>query len=388
MSGSGLHIMIAAGESSGDMLGADLMMALCELDADVRITGLGGQAMEARGLKSLFPMADIAVMGIFEILPRLPNLLSRINQMAEYVIAQQPDALVLIDSPEFAHRVAKKVKASLPNVPIITYVAPTVWAWRQGRAAKMKAYMDHILAVLPFEPRVFESLNGPGCTYVGHSAIHRMGSSGNVSSFRSKYGFAKGDIIAVLPGSRMSEIRRLLPIYRQVIETLEADLAGLHLVIPAVAHLSTQIRDEVAGWRVPVTVVEGEDDKLDLFHSAHCALVASGTVSLELALVGLPMVVAYKMDRLMEFVLPRIIKAPSVVLPNLILDRPLVPEFLTDRCRADLIAGALSSLIANEGGLRDYQIEGFKGVAELMRPAGGSPSRTAAMKILELAAEA
>ena len=380
-----LHIMIAAGESSGDMLGAELMAALRNMHPAITISGLGGQAMEAQGLESLFPMAEIAVMGVSEILPRLPNLLRRINQMANYVISQQPDALVLIDSPEFAHRVAKKVKAELPDLPIITYVAPTVWAWRQGRAAKMKAYMDHVLAVLPFEPRVFESLNGPECSYVGHSAIHRMGTKKQATNFRQKYGFGKDKIIAILPGSRVSEIRRLLPVYRDVFQSLEAKLAGFRLVVPAVSHLTSQIVEEVTDWRLPVTVIEGEDDKLGLFHSAHCALVASGTVSLELALVGVPMVVAYKMDRLMEFVLPRLIKIPSGVLPNLILDRPLIPEFLADRCRADLISEALLALVNNEGGLREYQLQGLKEVAEHMQPPDGSPSRTAANKILELA---
>ena len=154
MSGDGLHVMIAAGESSGDMLGADLMVALRQMDSSIKISGLGGKAMETEGLDSLFPMADIAVMGIAEILPRLPSLLRRINEMAAYVIDQDPNVLVLIDSPEFAHRVAKKVKALKPELPVITYVAPTVWAWRQSRAAKMKSYMDHILSVLPFEPQV------------------------------------------------------------------------------------------------------------------------------------------------------------------------------------------------------------------------------------------
>ncbi len=385
MKGDFAHIMIVAGESSGDQLGAGLMGALRVQRPRVKISGLGGHAMIEAGLNSLFPMADIAVMGVAEILPRLPNLLRRINEMVAYIVMEKPDALVLIDSPEFTHRVAKKVKQVLPDLLIIVYVAPTVWAWRQGRAHKMKQYIDHILSVLPFEPRVFKNLGGPICSYVGHSAVAQLGSKKTANGFLKKYQFAKKDkIIALLPGSRISEVKRLLPIYHDTLALIEDEMTDCHLVLPTVSHLHDFIADEVKKWHLPVTLVEGEEDKLGLFHKAHTALVASGTVSLELSLIGVPMIVAYKMDKIIEFIIPRLVKTPSVVLPNLILDQPLVPEFLTRRCNPHLIAPALAGLINNNGGLRDYQLKGFEQVKSRMQPATGTPSQTAALKVLEL----
>ncbi len=381
------HIMIAAGEASGDQLGGELMQALKKAAPQARITGLGGEAMKAQGLTSLFPMRDIAVMGLAEILPRLPLLLRRIQEMVDYVLAQSPDVLVMIDSPEFAHRVARKVKKQRPDIKIVIYVAPTVWAWRQGRAQKMRQFADHVLAVLPFEPRVYRALDGPDCHYVGHSVVQRMGTKKQGAAFKKKLSISKQEkIIAILPGSRISEIKRLLPIYRQVFTQLADQLPDCRFMLPAVAHLKAVIEAETANWPIKIELIEGEADKLGLFHAAHAALIASGTVSLELAMVGLPMIVAYKMDPVMEYVVPRMSKIPSVVLPNLILDEPLVPEFILHRCRAELIAPAFLALINNQSGLRDFQLAGLKRAQEIMQPPEGSPSQSAARRILDIIA--
>lgn len=395
---SGLHIMIAAGENSGDRLGAQLMASLKHAQADIKITGLGGPDMQAQGLASLFPMDDIAVMGVGEILARLRLILRRISQMVDFVVRENPDILVLIDSPEFAHRVAKKVKKQKPDLLIIDYVAPSVWAWRQRRAKKMRNYFDHVLAILPFEPNVFKALNGPDCTYVGHPATENLApidtessraENSRVENFREKYKIENTDsLIAVLPGSRMSEVKRMLNPLHETIKRVAQDADNLQFIIPAVPHLKEFITASVTDWDVDVLVIEGADDKLGLFHAAHCAIAASGTSSFELGLVGLPMIIGYRMGAFMEFIGAHLIRTPSVVLPNLILDKPIVPEFLGTRCHADLLAPALLALINNDGKCRDRQMAAFVEMRRIMQPKNGTQSMSAALKILDLSQKA
>jgi len=392
-SGGVPHIIIIAGESSGDALGGELIKELRARKTEIRISGIGGPFMTAQGLDSIFPMADIAVMGLREIVPRLVPIMRRISETVAYVCRAKPHALVLIDSPEFTHRVARRIKKQLPELPIIAYVAPTVWAWRHRRARHMTNYFDYVLALLPFEPRVFQQLGGPPCAYVGHPLVKRMLSSiqekretqSEAQNFRTR--FAIGDaetLLAVLPGSRISEIKRLLPIFGDTLRLLAPRLNGLRVGVPVVPHVQQQVADCVANWPLKVELITDEADKMGLFHAARAALTASGTAALELALANLPMIVAYKADIILEYVLRRIVQTPSVVLPNLILDRPVVPEYLMERCTPALLAPAVHALLTNAEGLHDSQSAAFAELQDIMQ-AKDAPLQSAAEKVLEFA---
>ena len=414
------HIIVIAGESSGDALGGELIKELRARKTDLLISGIGGPSMTAQGLNSIFPMADIAVMGLREIVPRLVPIMRRIRETVAYVCRAKPHALVLIDSPEFTHRVARRIKKQLPNLPIIAYVAPTVWAWRHRRARHMTNYFDYVLALLPFEPRVFQQLGGPPCAYVGHPLVKRMLSSAQVQreaqseaqshtqvqseaqvqreaqsktqNFRTRFAINDNEtLLAVLPGSRISEIKRLLPIFGETLRLLAPRLNGLRVGVPVVPHVQQQVALGVANWPLKVELITDEADKTALFHAARAALTASGTASLELALANLPMIVAYKADIILEYVLRRIVQTPSVVLPNLILDKPVVPEYLMERCTATLLAPALYGLLTNAEGLHDSQSAAFAELRDIMQAdntmqaKNKEPLQNAAEKVLELA---
>ncbi|MDD9841249.1 MAG: lipid-A-disaccharide synthase [Alphaproteobacteria bacterium] len=396
------HIIIIAGESSGDALGGELIKELRARKTDLLISGIGGPSMAAQGLNSIFPMADIAVMGLREIVPRLVPIMRRIRETVAYVCRAKPHALVLIDSPEFTHRVARRIKKQLPDLPIIAYVAPTVWAWRHRRARHMTNYFDYVLALLPFEPRVFQQLGGPPCAYVGHPLVKRMLSSAQMQreaqaqseaqNFRARFAINDNEtLLAVLPGSRISEIKRLLPIFGETLRLLAPRLNGLRVGVPVVPHVQQQVAMGVANWPLKVELVADETDKTALFDVARAALTASGTATLELALANLPMIVAYKADIILEYVLRRIVQTPSVVLPNLILDKPVVPEYLMERCTATLLAPALYGLLTNAEGLHDSQSAAFAELQDIMQADNAmqaknkEPLQNAADKVLELA---
>ncbi len=341
-----LTIALIAGEASGDQLGFKLMQALRLLHPDCRFIGVGGDRMREEGLNSLFPMSDIAVMGILPVLGRLPLILRRIRETADFVISSQPDALVIIDSPDFTHRVARRVRQSKPDIPIINDVSPTVWAWRPGRAARMRAYIDHVLALLPFEPEAHQRLGGPTCTYIGHPLIERL------DELRPDAGEAhrrasKPPIVLVLPGSRRGEIARLMAPFGEAIALLAQQSPDpIDFVLPAVSHLEGMIRAAMADWPVKPRLVMGEADKYAAFRTARCALAASGTVTLELALAGVPHVVGYRVSML-EAQLRYLIQVSTIVLPNLILGHNAVPEFLQEACNGPALATALLPLLTD-----------------------------------------
>ncbi len=341
-----LTIALIAGEASGDQLGFKLMQALRLLHPDCRFIGVGGDRMREEGLNSLFPMSDIAVMGILPVLGRLPLILRRIRETADFVISSQPDALVIIDSPDFTHRVARRVRQSKPDIPIINDVSPTVWAWRPGRAARMRAYIDHVLALLPFEPEAHQRLGGPTCTYIGHPLIERL------DELRPDAGEAhrrasKPPIVLVLPGSRRGEIARLMAPFGEAIALLAQQSPDpIDFVLPAVSHLEGMIRAAMADWPVKPRLVLGEADKYAAFRTARCALAASGTVTLELALAGVPHVVGYRVSML-EAQLRYLIQVSTIVLPNLILGHNAVPEFLQEACNGPALATALLPLLTD-----------------------------------------
>ena len=385
MSGAGaprpLRVFIVAGEHSGDHLGAGLLAALRGRVPALDVAGVGGEAMMRQGLVPLFPLSDIAVMGFVPVLARLPDLLRRIRQTAEAAVAARPDVLVIVDSPDFTHRVARRVRALAPAIPIVDYVSPTVWAWRPGRAPAMRAYVDHLLALLPFEPEAHRRLGGPPCSYVGHPLIERLDSlRPNPAEARAR----ERPTLLVLPGSRRSEIRRLTAVFGAAVARVARAVPGLDIVLPAVTDLADDIRARVADWPVAPRVVTGEAAKLAAFRTARAALAASGTVTLELALAGVPMAVAYRVSPF-ETWLRFVVKVPSIVLPNLILGENAIPEFLQQACTAEALSAALVPLLGDTPE-RAAQCAAFARLDAAMRIAPGStPSAEAASRVLAAA---
>lgn len=382
-----LAIWIVAGEESGDQLGAKLMRSLkARFGAGrVRFAGVGGHAMEREGLKSVFPLEDIAVMGFSAVIARLPTILRRIRMTADAAVAAKPDLLVIIDSPDFTHRVARAVRARAPGIPIVDYVSPSVWAWRPGRAPKMRAYVDHLLALLPFEPEAHQRLGGPPTTYVGHPLIERLDEIRPAAGERG----APPDEplrLLVLPGSRRSEVSRLMEPFGQALALLkERSPRPFEVTIPAVPHLAGEIRQRAADWPVTPTFVEGEAAKWAAFRRADAALAASGTVTLELGLSGVPMVVAYRVSKLEE-VLKYLIKAPSIVLTNLVLGENVIPELIQWDCTPEKLADALLPLLSDTPERR-RQEEAFRRLDDLMRIGDEQPSERAARIVAEVLEE-
>jgi lipid-A-disaccharide synthase len=373
-------IWLVAGEDSGDQLGAKLMRALRATAPDAAFGGVGGEAMEAEGFSSLFPLDDVAVMGYLPVLARARTLLRRIRETAEAVARARPDVLVIIDSPGFTHAVARRVRKAAPGIPIVDYVSPSVWAWRPWRAKGMRAFIDHVMALLPFEPDAHLRLGGPPCTYVGHPLIERL-SELRSAPLDSRPREAGPHSVVVLPGSRRSEIERLMPVFGQALGQL-SQRVRIEAVLPAVTRHRALIERLAVDWPVPVRIVTGETAKYAAFRGARAALAASGTVTLELALAGVPMVVAYKVSRAEEFIARRLIQVPSIVLPNLILAENAMPEYVQAACTPARLAGALQPLLAG-GPERDTQRAALARIDGRMRlPGDDTPSQAAARIVL------
>lgn len=379
------------GEESGDQLGSRLMQALiARTGGAVRFSGVGGHRMEALGLASLFPLHDIAVMGFGPVLARLPTILRRIRDTVAAVLASSADILVVIDSPDFTHRVARKVRAARPDLPIVDYVSPSVWAWRPGRAAAMRGYVDHLLAVLPFEPEIHRRLGGPPTTYVGHPLVDRPELLRPAAGERTPVAQADPPTLLVLPGSRSGEIERLLAVYGETTARLAAGGARFRAVIPAVDRLADRIRTAVAGWPVAPVVLTGEAAKFTAFRTAHAALATSGTVTLELALAGVPMTVAYRRDPLFRVIteivrrIPGQVQVSSFVLPNIILGDSVVPQHLDADVTPARLAADLAPLLSDTAARR-RQTEAFERLWEVMTPPGGRAADVAADVVLRLA---
>jgi lipid-A-disaccharide synthase len=379
-------IWLIAGEESGDQLGAKLMRALkAQLGPDgVTFGGVGGHAMEREGLRSIFPLSDIAVMGLVHVVARLPSLLRRASAAVAAAVAAKPDVLIIIDAPDFTHVVAKRVRKTLPDMPVINYVSPTVWAWRPWRARKMRAYVDHILAIKPFEPEALRRLEGPACTYIGHPLVERMGELRPCPGERRPIGEGPIELL-VLPGSRRSEITRLLEPFGAALGRVIPQLGRpVSLTLPAVPHLADEIEALTRTWPVQPRIVVGEAEKYAAFRRAHAALAASGTVTLELGLAGVPMVVAYKVSWI-EAQIGRLIIVPSFVLTNLVLGDKTVPEFMQDDCTTANLAESLRPLLSDTP-QRRAQIEAFHKLEDLMRIDEDSPSARAARIVADIVA--
>ena len=319
-----LRIFVVAGEHSGDALGAKLMAALnIKLDGAVAFAGVGAEEMAQQGLVSIFPMSDVAVMGPLRILRHLPKIVSRVYQTVDAAIAFKPDVVVIIDSPEFTHPIAKRIRKRAPAVPVVDYVSPSVWAWRSGRARKMRAYIDEVLALLPFEPEAHARLGGPHCTYVGHPLIERLDEINNADggALARRLGItATQPVLLVLPGSRRSEIDRLSDVFGETIGVLKQNGLDFAVVVPAVPHLRDMIAAKTAAWAVKPHIVDSGTDKFAAMRRATAALAASGTVTLELGLAGTPMVVAYTIEKFIGPMVRRMLHVKTVVLSNLFLE--------------------------------------------------------------------
>jgi lipid-A-disaccharide synthase len=370
-----LTIGVVAGEESGDLLGADLVRALrLATGRDIRLVGIGGRHLQALGLKSLFDAGDIALMGVSAVVCDLPRLIRRIGQTASAIAAQKPDCLITIDSPDFCLRVAKKVRAADPAIPIVHYVCPSVWAWRPGRAVAMRPYVDRILCVLPFEVGELERLGGPPGTYVGHRLTHDAGvlAAAEAQAAPRDLSDDREKTLLVLPGSRRGEVRKLIGPFGETISLLRARGHRLRLLLPTVPHVAELVRSSVAGWEQKPEITVDQDQKWRAFGQADAALIASGTVSLELALSGVPMISCYKLDPLARIVSRRALIAWSAALPNLIADKPLVPERYDEFVTPTTLARELEALFSDTG-MRAWQKSGFAEVARRMetaRPAG------------------
>ena len=376
-------IYLIAGEPSGDLLGGRLMASLNRIAPEpLRFAGIGGDTMKAEGLRSLFPMAELSVMGLVEVLSHLPNLIRRIGQTVEDILQLKPDVVVTIDAPDFSFRVASKVAARDPSIKLVHYVAPTVWAWRPGRAPKIAAFLDHLLALLPFEPPYFER-EGLACSFVGHSAVSER-RKGDAESFRAAQSLTpQQKVVLLLPGSRNGELTRLMPLCLQVARALASRQPDLFFVFPTVPHVAGLLREYLVDFNLPHAVIEDTAEKADAFAAAYTALAASGTVALELGLAGIPSVICYRLNVLTAFLVKRSARVQYVSLPNLILNQPIMPEFLQERATADLIVPALEPLL-NETSERQRQQSALATLPALLAPDGVEPSLAAAQVLLNV----
>ncbi len=379
-----LHVFLVAGEESGDRLGAPLMRALKARHAGpVRFSGLGGQEMTKEGLNSLFPLGDLAIMGFSAVARRLPLIFRRIRETAAAAIAANPDVLIIIDSPDFTHRVARRVRAAVPSIPIVDYVSPSVWAWRPWRARSMRAYVDHVLALLPFEPAVHARLGGPPCSYVGHPLVERAQLL-RPNPAESARRLADPPLVLVLPGSRGGEIRRHLDIFSKTIETVRQRTGALDIVIPTVPRLYAGLKQATAQWPTHPRVVVDEEDKHSAFRTARAALAKSGTVTLELAVAGVPMIAAYKVSAVEAMIVRQLVQAPSAILANLVLEENVVPEFIQETCTVESLTQTLLPLLSDTPERR-RQLEAFTRLDAVMEIGSANPSARAADIVLQTA---
>lgn len=368
-----MKIFVIAGEASGDKLGAALMAGLKSLRPDVTFDGVGGPLMQAEGLKSRFPMEELSVMGLAEILPKYRALKARIRQMAEAVLADPPDVLITIDSPDFCLRVARMVKAA-SDIRTVHYVAPTVWAWRPKRAEKMAHHIDHVLALFPFEPPLMQAA-GMECDFVGHPVVAEP-----LATDAEAEALGGGTVVLVLPGSRKGEVSRLADRFGAAVTKIAANLPDARFVIPTTRGVHDLVQARVAEWNVPVTILPpGSSDKAAWFKRADVALAASGTVSLELAASATPMVIAYDMAWLSRMIISRMLMVDTVTLVNLVSETRVVPEFIGEACRPGPIAEAVLQVLAEP----QAQLAAMAVTMERLGQGGEAPGLRAARAVLE-----
>ena len=381
------RIMLVVGEPSGDALGQQVILALRALTGGrADIIGVGGERMRSAGMQSLYSITDTSVMGLREVVPKVPVILKRIRQVAAFARDTQPDVVVMIDSPDFTHKVARRLRRIAPDMKIVDYVAPQVWASRPGRAKKMAQYFDHVLCLLPFEVPFFQGA-GMGASFVGHPAVERAPKPGQGEAFRARHAIPPdARILMLLPGSRSSELRFLWPVFREAIEMPEREAGSFRIVLPTVQTVSRKVHDLVRQWGRDVIVVEDPDDKLGAFDAADVALAASGTVATELALSATPMVIGYRVGALTAAIARRMVRVRYVTLVNLILDREVVPEFIQENCTAPNLSRELVRLLTNHAA-RVSQVTASTAALKQMGLGDEPPSLRAAREILRIMKE-
>jgi len=383
--GPGSHparrIFLIATEESGDRLGAGLMKVLRQRFGDaVQFEGVGGRAMAHEGLTSLFPIEELSIVGFTAVVVQLPKILQLIRLTVDAVMETSPDILVIIDSPDFTHRVARRVRSRNPSIPIIDYVSPSVWAWRPGRARSMRRYVDHVLALLPFEPAAYERLRGPACTYVGHPLIEQLALLRPNTGEQARRD-AEPPVLLVLPGSRRGEIRHHMAVFGEALARLKGAGIACEVALPTMPHLVEAVRAGIKDWPLEPRIAIGETEKRAAFRIARAALAKSGTVTLELALSGVPMVAAYRAGAVEAWIARRVIDVHSVILANLVVGDNVVPEFLQENCTGEKLSEALREVLSDTP-LRRRQLEAFAGIDRIMSTGNLPPSVRAADIVL------
>ncbi|MGL4957096.1 MAG: lipid-A-disaccharide synthase [Bacteroidales bacterium] len=372
-------IYIIAGEPSGDLLGARLMRALREQHPEVCFAGIGGEVMQSEGLSTLFPIAEISVMGLFEVIPRLRNILRRIDETVKDIERLQPNAIVTIDSWGFVSSVLKRLKKRGCKIPKIHYVAPQVWAWKKGRAKKVPKLVDHLMTLLPYEPAYFEKY-GLACTFVGHSVIETANQTRLTrTEFAKKYQLCEEKDrlnLCILCGSRQSEVHRLAPIFVKAIQIIAKKYPNIHLILPTVKVLSSQVEQHFAPLQIPYTIVQGSE-RYSAFSASDFALAASGTVSLELTSCDTPHLIAYTFNKLTNALTHILVKIKFANLINILADKEIIPEFTIEKCKAEYIAQKALEMINDKTALQTQMIEAKAQFAKL-QPSNLLPSQTAA----------
>ncbi len=378
-----MKVFLIAGEPSGDALGGALMKGLSALNPGVAFEGVGGPLMEAEGLQSRFPMEELSVMGLAEILPKYSQLKRRIAEIAAAVTTERPDVLITIDSPDFCLRVVRAARAAHPDLPTVHYVAPTVWAWRPGRAAKMAPLIDHVLALFPFEPPYMQAA-GMSCDFVGHPiATAPRATPDDAAAFRAAHDIAPDQpLVLCLPGSRRGEVTRLAPRFNEALLRLRDREPSLRVALPTVRGVAPIVREMSARWPDPPLVLEETEDKRRAFAAADLALAASGTVSLDLAANRVPMVIAYDMHPFSRWLIGRMLKVRTVTLVNLVSETRAIPEFLGRDCQAEPIARMLVHLLESEAA-RAEQIAAMDATMERLGEGGTPPGLRAAWSVLD-----
>lgn len=378
-------IFLVAGEPSGDALGGRLMAALKgRTGGTARFAGVGGERMAAGGLESLYPMRDLAVMGLAEVVPRIPRLLLRLSETVAKARHLRPEAVVTIDAPSFSSRVGKRLKGE--GIPLIHYVAPTVWAYWPWRAAAIARYLDHLLLIYPFEKPYFDEVGLPS-TFIGHPVVELGADGGDGPAFRARHGIGSDEpLLCVLPGSRHSEVSRLLPVFDQTFRILANPFPGLRAVVPTLPPVAERVAAAAAHWPLPVTVVTGPEEKYDAFAASWAALAASGSVHLELASAGVPMLITYKTSPLTAWLARRMLLIPYICVVNVMAGRAVIPEALQEACRPEALAEAVGTLLA-DGSARAGQTAETRRVVRELGLGEPTPSERAADMILKVIAE-
>lgn len=375
---------LIAGEPSGDSLGARLMEAIRRQDKDAVFVGIGGEGMQNQGLHSLFNISELAVMGIAEVIPSIPRILNRINQTVEEIKRQQPDVLITIDSWSFCARIHKKVRALNLNVPQVHYVAPQVWAWKKKRARTMYKYIDLLLTLFPHEPKYFTPYN-LDTIFVGHPVIEStMKKTPESENFRQRYQIPQNNkIMLILPGSRHNEIKHLLPDFLETVKKMRAKHLDFTYILPTVSTVAEHVKQIVTASGLPIIVIETEAERRAAFQNADIAVAASGTVALELAILDIPHVIAYKVPKLTEWIARRCLHIQFVNLTNILLGYEVVPELLQTACNPDNILQYLEQFL-DKNILYRRQMENFAKLRQLLGLGEQTPSDNAAAAIIKM----